>query len=152
MRLRAGPPAHAGRQVPLTVGATAPCMRAHVRAAPKAPARARPAGTVIPPGAEPSRNIMLGVVTMAGVLPVALFVRSAQLLSAVNSVSMVFLLFFCCIIALLPFAPTVSTGGRAGQGRGGITGRLSAAAATVDYWMLHCVSSVRHPERCNSPA
>ncbi|KAL4442083.1 hypothetical protein ABPG77_011344 [Micractinium sp. CCAP 211/92] len=68
------------------------------------------AGTVIPPGAEPSRNIMLGVVTMAGVLPVALFVRSAQLLSAVNSVSMVFLLFFCCIIALLPFAPTVNTG------------------------------------------
>lgn len=68
------------------------------------------AGTVIPPGAEPSRNIMLGVVTMAGVLPVALFVRSGQLLSAVNSVSMVFLLFFCCIIALLPFAPTVHTG------------------------------------------
>lgn len=53
---------------------------------------------------------MLGVVTMAGVLPVALFVRSGQLLSAVNSVSMVFLLFFCCIIALLPFAPTVHTG------------------------------------------
>jgi hypothetical protein len=53
---------------------------------------------------------MLLVVTVAGCLPVALLVKSAQLLNAVNSVSMVFLLFFCCIIALLPFSPTPNTG------------------------------------------
>lgn len=68
------------------------------------------AGTVIPPGAEPSRNMMLGVVTMAGCLPVALLVKSAQLLTAVSSLSMVFLLFFCALIALLPFSPTPNTG------------------------------------------
>jgi len=79
------------------------------------------AGTVIPPGAEPSRNSMLGLVTMGGCLPVALFVRSSHLLNAVNSVSMVFLLFFCLIIALLPFSPMPNTGAcgvcgvRAGQ-------------------------------------
>lgn len=78
--------------------------------APSPPPPALPAGTVIPPGAEPSRNIMLGAVTMLGCLPVALLVKSAQLLNAVNSVSMVFLLFFCCIIALLPFSPTPNTG------------------------------------------
>ena len=50
--------------------------------------------------------MMLGLITMCGCLPVALFVKSAQLLNAVNSVSMAFLLFFCCIIALLPFSPT----------------------------------------------
>lgn len=54
--------------------------------------------------------MMLGLITMCGCLPVALFVKSAQLLSAVNSVSMAFLLFFCCITALLPFSPT-HTGG-----------------------------------------
>ncbi|PSC69840.1 divinyl chlorophyllide a 8-vinyl-chloroplastic isoform A [Micractinium conductrix] len=68
------------------------------------------AGTVIPPGAEPSRNMMLGLVALGGCLPVALFVRSPQLLAAVNSVSMVFLLFFCCILAMLPFSPTPNTG------------------------------------------
>ena len=77
----------------------------------------RPAGTVIPPGAEPSRNMMLGVVTMAGCLPVALLVKSAQLLTAVSSLSMVFLLFFCALIALLPFSPTPNTGARGGGWR-----------------------------------
>ncbi|EFN58068.1 hypothetical protein CHLNCDRAFT_142340 [Chlorella variabilis] len=75
------------------------------------------AGTVIPPGAEPSRNMMLGVVTMAGCLPVALLVKSAQLLTAVSSLSMVFLLFFCALIALLPFSPTPNTGARGGGWR-----------------------------------
>ena len=48
--------------------------------------------------------------TLVGCLPVALFVKSAQLLSAVNSVSIAFLLSFCCIITLLPFSPTPNTG------------------------------------------
>lgn len=104
------------------------------------------AGTVIPPGAEPSRNIMLALCTFAGCLPVALFgacrccvqcaqwlsacicallprphtspaisasssaVKSAQLLNAVNNVSMAFLLLFCAVIALLPFSPTPGSG------------------------------------------
>ncbi|PRW56400.1 divinyl chlorophyllide a 8-vinyl- chloroplastic [Chlorella sorokiniana] len=68
------------------------------------------AGTVIPPGAEPSRHIMLALCTFAGCLPVALFVKSAQLLNAVNNVSMAFLLLFCAVIALLPFSPTPGSG------------------------------------------
>ncbi len=115
---------------------------------PPAP-RSCPAGTVIPPGAEPSRNIMLGVVTMAGVLPVALFVRSAQLLSAVNSVSMVFLLFFCCIIALLPFAPTVNTGGRAGRHGGQGPWRPAAGAECADCSLPYALSAL-HPQPCGS--
>ncbi len=47
---------------------------------------------------------------MAGCLPVALLVKSAQLLTAVSSLSMVFMLFFCTLIALLPFSPTPNTG------------------------------------------
>ena len=36
------------------------------------------AGSVIPPGAEPSRNVLMAGVTFCGALPVALHVRSPQ--------------------------------------------------------------------------
>lgn len=36
------------------------------------------AGSVIPPGAEPSRNVLMTAVTCFGALPIALCVRSPQ--------------------------------------------------------------------------
>ena len=36
------------------------------------------AGSVIPPGAEPSRNVLMAAVTCFGAFPMALYVRSPQ--------------------------------------------------------------------------
>lgn len=36
------------------------------------------AGSVIPPGAEPSRNVLMTAVTFFGALPIAVYVRSPQ--------------------------------------------------------------------------
>jgi hypothetical protein len=88
---------------------TTVCSACAVTPPPSPPTHTHP-GTVIPPGAEPSRTAMLWTVTVAGCLPVALFVKSAQLLTAVSSLSMAFLLSFCCVVALLPFSPTPNTG------------------------------------------
>ena len=79
--------------------------------------------------------MMLGLVALGGCLPVALFVRSPQLLAAVNSVSMVFLLFFCCILAMLPFSPTPNTGahvGSSGAKRSGCGGVGVGAGGAYD--------------------
>ena len=36
------------------------------------------AGSIIPPGAEPSRNALMAGITFCGALPIAIFVRSPQ--------------------------------------------------------------------------
>lgn len=59
------------------------------------------AGTIIPAGAEPNRATLLLSITLLGVLPVALFVRSPHLLASVSQASVAFLLFFCFVISLM---------------------------------------------------
>eukprot|EP00887_Chlorella_sp_A99_P002617 scaffold6.g2617.t1 len=62
------------------------------------------AGTMIPAGAEPNRNYLLLSITLLGVLPVALFVRSPHLLSSVSQASVAFLLFFCAVVTVMALA------------------------------------------------
>lgn len=63
------------------------------------------AGTLIPPSMEPSRNAVLIALTLCAALPVALFVRSAPVLSAVSQVSVAMLLAFAAVLALMAFGP-----------------------------------------------
>ena len=59
------------------------------------------AGTIIPAGAEPNRNLLLLGVTLAGCLPVTMFVRSPSVLGAVSQASVACLLAFSAGTALL---------------------------------------------------
>ena len=43
------------------------------------------AGSVIPPGAEPSRNVLMAGITFGGALPIAILVRSPQVLAQLLS-------------------------------------------------------------------
>lgn len=59
-------------------------------------------------------------------------VKSAQLLNAVNNVSMAFLLLFCAVIAVLPFSPTPGSGAH-----GAATTRMGTGLAGGDS--MHAV-------------
>jgi sodium-coupled neutral amino acid transporter 10 len=72
------------------------------------------AGTVIPPGAEPSRNATLAAITLGAVLPVALTVRSPRLLAGVSRASVAFLAFFALILGVLAAAPGAQGVGTSG--------------------------------------
>ncbi|KAL6776236.1 hypothetical protein ACKKBG_A20345 [Auxenochlorella protothecoides x Auxenochlorella symbiontica] len=63
------------------------------------------AGSVVPPGAEPSRDALLLAVTALVALPVTLGVRRAALLAVVSQVSVTFLFFFGAATALTAAAP-----------------------------------------------
>ncbi|GAB4819563.1 hypothetical protein N2152v2_006609 [Parachlorella kessleri] len=71
------------------------------------------ANTVIPPGAEPSRNMLLAAITLGAALPVALFVKSPRLLSLVSQASVAFIFFFSLMTGLMALAPAPTPGGLA---------------------------------------
>eukprot|EP00884_Botryococcus_braunii_P010425 jgi/Botrbrau1/19384/Bobra.0338s0014.1 len=63
------------------------------------------AGSVIPPGAEPSRNVLMTGITVFGVLPVAMLVKSPEVLALVSQASVGFVFFFATVMAVLAFSP-----------------------------------------------
>ncbi|KAL0050456.1 hypothetical protein WJX82_011533 [Trebouxia sp. C0006] len=68
------------------------------------------AGSIIPPGAEPSRNIIMTGITLFGALPVALLVKSPGVLALVSQVSVAFIFFFAAVVAVLSLSPSQHKG------------------------------------------
>lgn len=66
------------------------------------------AGTIIPPGAEPSRHFVLGIVTLCGAFPVSLFVRSPPVLSAISQASVGMLFVFAASLVDMALGPGAS--------------------------------------------
>lgn len=70
--------------------------------------RPSPAGTIIPPGAEPSRSAYLLGITLFGALPIALIVRDPHVVATFSTASVGFVYLFGLVIltfALVPTAP-----------------------------------------------
>ncbi|GFH19163.1 Aa_trans domain-containing protein, partial [Haematococcus lacustris] len=65
------------------------------------------AGTIIPPGAEPSRSVFLAGVTLFGALPVALIVRDHHVMASFSMASVGFIVLFACVIVLFACLPTL---------------------------------------------
>eukprot|EP00873_Tetraselmis_striata_P002251 jgi/Tetstr1/422515/TSEL_001276.t1 len=63
------------------------------------------AGSVIPPGAEPSRNMLLVAVCMLAVLPVSMAVRTSDMMASVSTLSIAFIAIFTMVVVVLSFAP-----------------------------------------------
>jgi hypothetical protein len=63
------------------------------------------AGTIIPPGAEPSRSVYLAGVTLFGAFPVAMIVRDHHVVQAFSAASVGFILIFTLIILILAASP-----------------------------------------------
>jgi len=66
------------------------------------------AGTIIPPGAEPSRHAYITGVTLAGALPVCLIVRDHALIAALSNASVLFVVIFALAVFFSAFAPYVA--------------------------------------------
>eukprot|EP00775_Hariotina_reticulata_P003815 gene3815-4072_t len=66
------------------------------------------AGTIIPPGAEPSRHAYITGVTLAGALPVCLVVRDHALIAAMSNASVLFVVIFALAVFFSAFAPYVT--------------------------------------------
>eukprot|EP00798_Chlamydomonas_sp_ICE-L_P030849 gene30849-35889_t len=66
------------------------------------------AGTIIPPGAEPSRNAYVVGVTVFGAFPMAMFVRDHALMTNFSKVSVLFMSIFCGIIVIFAISPEES--------------------------------------------
>ena len=67
------------------------------------------AGTIVPPGAEPSRTAILSGITVCAALPLALYVRSPRVLASVSQASVGFLLLFAAVLLALGLGPSAST-------------------------------------------
>lgn len=63
------------------------------------------AGTIIPPGAEPSRAGYIAGVTMFGALPMALIVRDHSIVAAFSTASVGFVFLFAIVIIIFAVAP-----------------------------------------------
>ncbi|WIA21553.1 hypothetical protein OEZ85_000749 [Tetradesmus obliquus] len=111
------------------------------------------AGTIIPPGAEPSRHAYITGVTVVGALPVCLVVRDYALIAALSNASVVFVVIFAVVVFCTAFAPyaaaalgfkwalssvaaAASTAAAAAAGTGS-GGAAAAAAATLMPPVLH---------------
>lgn len=68
------------------------------------------AGTIVPPGAEPSRNVMMAGITFMGALPIALLVRSPAVLAVVSQISVWFVIIFAAVIAMISLSPIHNSG------------------------------------------
>ncbi|GAX76712.1 hypothetical protein CEUSTIGMA_g4158.t1 [Chlamydomonas eustigma] len=66
------------------------------------------AGTIIPPGAEPSRSVYLAGVTICGAFPVAMIVRDHKVVAAFSTASVGLVVLFAVVIVV--FAITPATG------------------------------------------
>eukprot|EP00798_Chlamydomonas_sp_ICE-L_P001628 gene1628-33018_t len=74
------------------------------------------AGTIIPPGAEPSRTAYLVGVTVFGALPVSMIVRDHAVLATFSRISVIFMAVFSMVIFLFAVTPTFSTTTHASEG------------------------------------
>ncbi|KAL4527497.1 hypothetical protein Ndes2526A_g08720 [Nannochloris sp. 'desiccata'] len=75
------------------------------------------AGTIVPPGAEPSRTEILLGITLFIALPLCLFVRSPRVLASVSQASVAFLLLFAGIFLVL-----------------GVVGSTASSFSTLQWW------------------
>jgi hypothetical protein len=108
------------------------------------------AGTIIPPGAEPSRHAYITGVTLLGALPVSLIVREPAVIANMSNAAVVFVVVFAVVVFCTAFGPSAAAAlGVRWAARTG--GALSAAAAKAAHapvlhmWnpQVHVVASGR---------
>ncbi|GMH38063.1 hypothetical protein BSKO_05947 [Bryopsis sp. KO-2023] len=68
------------------------------------------AGTVVPPGAEPSRNSVIIAVTLFGILPMALFIQDASSMACVSTFTVGFIFLFAFLVLIWGLTPSPSAG------------------------------------------
>lgn len=68
------------------------------------------AGTVVPPGAEPTRTATLAIMTLFSTGTVTTFGNNHTLLNNANQLGVVYLLFFCMIVSLMAVKPYPTDG------------------------------------------
>jgi amino acid permease len=86
------------------------------------------AGTIIPPGAEPSRHAYITGVTLLGALPVSLLVREPSLVASMSNAAVVFVVVFAVLVFCTAFGPSAAAA--LGVRWAALTGgSVSAAAA-----------------------
>lgn len=95
------------------------------------------AGTIIPPGAEPSRHAYITGVTLLGALPVSLVVREPSLIANMSNAAVVFVMVFAVVVFCTAFGPSAAAA--LGVRWAALThdSRVAAAAAAVKVPVLH---------------
>lgn len=95
------------------------------------------AGTVIPPGAEPSRHAYITGVTLLGALPVSLVVREPSVIANMSNAAVVFVVVFAVVVFCTAFGPSAAAA--LGVRWAALThdSRVAAAAAAVKVPVLH---------------
>lgn len=95
------------------------------------------AGTIIPPGAEPSRHAYIAGVTLVGALPISLFVREPSLIANMSNAAVVFVIVFALVVFCTAFGPSAAAA--LGVRWAALThdSRAAAAAAAVQPPVLH---------------
>lgn len=117
------------------------------------------AGTVIPPGAEPSRHAYITGVTLMGALPVSLIVREPSLIANMSNAAVVFVVVFAVVVFCTAFGPSAAAA--LGVRWAALThdSRAAAAAAAVKVPVLHMwhpqvglgvVEQVSGPHSCSA--
>jgi sodium-coupled neutral amino acid transporter 10 len=95
------------------------------------------AGTIIPPGAEPSRHAYITGVTLVGALPISLIVREPSLIANMSNAAVVFVVVFAVVMFCTAFGPSAAAA--LGVRWAALThdSRVAAAAAAVQVPVLH---------------
>jgi len=95
------------------------------------------AGTIIPPGAEPSRHAYITGVTLVGALPISLLVREPSVIANMSNAAVVFVVVFAVVVFCTAFGPSAAAA--LGVRWAALThdSRVAAAAAAVRAPVLH---------------
>jgi hypothetical protein len=95
------------------------------------------AGTIIPPGAEPSRHAYIAGVTLLGALPISLVVREPSLIANMSNAAVVFVVVFAVVVFCTAFGPSAAAA--LGVRWAALThdSRAAAAAAAIKVPVLH---------------
>lgn len=95
------------------------------------------AGTIIPPGAEPSRHAYIAGVTLFGALPMSLIVREPSLIANMSNAAVVFVVVFAVVVFCTAFGPSAAAA--LGVRWAALThdSRAAAAAAAIKVPVLH---------------
>lgn len=95
------------------------------------------AGTIIPPGAEPSRNAYITGVTLLGALPVSLVVREPSVIANMSNAAVVFVVVFAVVVFCTAFGPSAASA--LGVRWAALThgGQAALAASAIKAPVLH---------------
>jgi sodium-coupled neutral amino acid transporter 10 len=104
------------------------------------------AGTIIPPGAEPSRHAYITGVTLVGALPISLLVREPSLIANMSNAAVVFVVVFAVVVFFTAFGPSAAAA--LGVRWAAITHSTAAAAAPVAAAVQAPILHMWNPQVC----